>query len=190
MSRLLNLHRAAGEFATTVPDILAHPEVARAMEQELLHVMVRCLADGPAVKTEGSSRGLPVMRLFEQFLEANPDSAVHLPEVCAAIGVSDRTLRSYCQEHLGLSPRKYLWLRRMHLARKALASADPSTTTVTVVATDYGFWELGRFATQYRGLFGESPSGTLRRLPNNQPSRLARSQTSRGTGNFASVVAA
>ena len=165
MSRLMHLHSAAGELATTVPDILAHPEVARAIEQELVHVTVQCLADGLTVRTDGSPRGLPVMRLFEQFLEANPDSALHLPEVCAAIGVSDRTLRNHCQDHLGLSPRKYLWLRRMHLARKALVSAESSATTVTAVATDYGFWELGRFATQYRGLFGESPSGTLHRPP-------------------------
>ena len=33
----------------------------------------------------------------------------------------------------------YLWLRRMHLARRALLGADAQATTVTTVATDYGF---------------------------------------------------
>src|SRR6202012_3456012 len=42
MQRLLRLHKAAGHLAATVPDILAHPEVARAIEQELVRVMLGC----------------------------------------------------------------------------------------------------------------------------------------------------
>jgi AraC-like DNA-binding protein len=50
----------------------------------------------------------------------------------------------------------------MHLARRALRQADPLATTVTVIATEHGFWDLGRFAAVYRKLFGELPSETLR----------------------------
>jgi AraC-like DNA-binding protein len=34
---------------------------------------------------------------------------------------------------------------------------------VTQIATEYGFLEVGRFAHQYRQLFGEYPNETLRR---------------------------
>jgi len=61
-----------------------------------------------------------------------------------------------------MSPHKYLWLRRMNLVRRALTLGDPSGASVTVIATDHGFWELGQFAVAYRRLFGESPSVTLR----------------------------
>src|SRR5262249_23769523 len=70
-----------------------------------------------------------------------------------------------CQEHLGMSPTRYLWLRRMHLARRALRMGGPTTTTVTEIATSYAFWELGRFAVVYRSLFGGTPSATVRRPP-------------------------
>ena len=62
-----------------------------------------------------------------------------------------------------MGPIHYLWLRRMHLARRALAAATSDGLTVTGVAADYGFGELGRFAVEYRTLFGESPSLTLKR---------------------------
>jgi len=175
MSRLLQLHEAAGQLAETVPDVLAHPEVARAMEQALVQVMVECLTADPAGNTKAHNHTrIPVMQRFERVLDAHQGETLYIPELCAKVGVSERTLRSHCQDYLGMSPNKYLWLRRMNLARRALATAEPKATTVTDVATGHGFWELGQFAVVYRKLFGEPPSVTLRRPPNDRPSLSAR----------------
>ena len=61
-----------------------------------------------------------------------------------------------------LAPR--VVVRWAHLAEQA-GSSHAEWTTVTVTASDYGFWELGRFSVAYRSLFGESPSTALRRPP-------------------------
>jgi AraC-like DNA-binding protein len=166
LSRLSNLHEAAAHLAKTAPDILAQPEVARALEQALVHAMVSCVSGGETAETSSAHhRHAVIMRRLEEVLEANPDRTLYAAELSAAAGASDRTLRACCQEHLGMSPMRYLWLRRMHLARRALRMADPAAATVTQIATDYGFWELGRFSVAYRSLFGESPSAALRRPP-------------------------
>jgi AraC-like DNA-binding protein len=164
LSRLLSLHKAATDLAESVPDILAHPEVSKAIEQELIRAIVACVSDS-APQESASRHGLRLntMRRFEQLLDSRQDEPLYIPEICAALGVTDRTLRSRCQEHLGMAPHQYLWLRRMNLAKRALERADPRTRTVTEVANDHGFAELGRFAVAFRKLFGESPSTTLRR---------------------------
>jgi transcriptional regulator GlxA family with amidase domain len=110
-------------------------------------------------------RRLAVVATFETFIAANHDRPVYLAEICAATGTSERTVRTCCQKYLGMSPIRYLWLHRMRLAHHALREATPETATVTVVATDHGFFELGRFSIEYRELFGETPITTLRRPP-------------------------
>jgi AraC family ethanolamine operon transcriptional activator len=85
-------------------------------------------------------------------------------QLAAAAGVSERTLRDAFQHYFGLAPLRYLNRRTLHQVRSALKAADPSAATVTSIATKFGVWELGRFARDYRVLFGELPSQTLRNL--------------------------
>ena len=126
--------------------------------------MISSLAgDTPAERRWLPGNHARIVNRFQAFLEARPDQPVYLAEICAAIGASERTLRTCCQEILGVGPVRFLWLRRMHLARQGLLHADASTKTVTEIATMHGFWELGRFSVEYRTLFGEAPSMSLRR---------------------------
>jgi AraC-like DNA-binding protein len=163
LSRLRKLHTVIGQLAHDAPDLLEQPEVSRALEEQLIHAMVHCLSESTDVETSlGYQHHDTVVSRFEEFLLANRDRPLYLTEICAAIGVAERTLRAACQEHLGMGPIRFLTLRRMHLVRQALLRADPSKETVTCIVTDHGFWELGRFSVAYRALFGESPSETLR----------------------------
>jgi AraC-like DNA-binding protein len=88
-----------------------------------------------------------------------------MDQVSVALGVSKGMLREYCKKHLGMGPDRYRRLRGMQLAHRALRSGTEETSSVTAVARKYRFRDLGRFATNYRALYGERPSMTLRRAP-------------------------
>jgi AraC-like DNA-binding protein len=161
---LRRLHASVGRIAQETPDIIDNREMARGLEQILLQALAGCL-DTNDVKRQTATRLRhdAIMERFHAVLSADPERPVYVMEMAMAVGASLRSLSECCQEHLGMGPKKYLQLRRMHLASQALLAADPRTTTVTDVATQYGFWHCGRFAGEYKRLFGELPSATMRR---------------------------
>jgi AraC-like DNA-binding protein len=164
LMRLQRLHRATARLASSAPELIANSDVARGIEQSLIHAMVECLEPATVSRFDlPPQRRSKIMQRFRDMLEEYEDAPIYVPELCEKLGVASRTLRKVCHEYLGIGPRRYLDLRRMHLARRALRSSDVSETSVTEIAMRFGFWELGRFSVEYRTLFGESPSGTLRR---------------------------
>ena len=164
MAKLQRLHAAAADLAENAREIIANPDAALGLEQTLIEAMIDCLTYGEGRdNTLAQGQHAIVMRRFRKVVEENSEKPLYIPQICQAIRVSGRTLRMCCQEHLGMGAKHYLLLRRLHLARRALREAVPDATTVTEIATRYGFWELGRFAVEYHSLFGESPSATLRR---------------------------
>jgi AraC-like DNA-binding protein len=163
LAKLRRLHAAAGDLAKEAPEIIANADAARGIEQALIEAMVACLGHPEAHETRlAQGQHAIVMRRFRRVVEENPEQPLYIPEICKLINVPSRTLRMCCQEHLGMGPKRYLVLRRLHLAPRALREANHEVTTVTDIATRFGFWQLGRFSVEYQAVFGESPSATLR----------------------------
>jgi AraC-like DNA-binding protein len=163
-ARLLRLHSRACRLAEKRHKLIANPEVARALEQELLHALVNCLtADDINGNLETRQHHADIMVRFEDELTTHIGRQLSIPQLCADIGVPERTLRMCCAEFLGISPTRYFLLRRLNMARSALRCADPANASVAEIARSYQFQELGRFAVTYRSTFGEMPSATLRR---------------------------
>ena len=162
--RLLRLYSRACRLAETRHKLIANPEVARALEQELLHALVNCLiADDVSGNPKTRRHHTDIMVRFEDALSTLRGPQLNMPALCAAIDVPERTLRVCCAEFLGMSPTRYLLLRRLNRARSALRRADPANASIAEIARSCQFQEPGRFAVTYRTIFGEMPSSTLRR---------------------------
>jgi AraC-like DNA-binding protein len=115
------------------------------------------LGAGPVSGCRGLVERAEVLALAEA------DEPLQISALCAALSVSERTLRKAFHRIRGLPPCRHLRMLRLSQARRALMDTDSGLSTVTEIATGFGFLELGRFSVEYRRAFGESPSQTLQR---------------------------
>jgi AraC-like DNA-binding protein len=167
-ARLQYLHAAACRLAEHTPGVLENAEAMHSLEQELTQAMVDCATTGTGEADSASSlRNHAIMKRFHAVVEERGPLPLYVHEICVELGVSSRSLLRCCSEQLGVSPQRYLWLRRMNMARHALLRSIPGHESVTDIAVTFGFWELGRFSVAYRAQFGEQPSATLRRSARN-----------------------
>ena len=88
---------------------------------------------------------------------------LHPSDLARLAGVEERQLRREFFAHFGISVGRYLRLRRLNDVRRELANPASHVQSVTQAATKHGFFDLGRFAANYRRTFGENPSATLAR---------------------------
>lgn len=102
-----------------------------------------------------------ILRKVHEILELHEFQPIYSTGLANELGISPPTLHRTFLELFGVPPARYLFLKRLYLARTRLQSGEYGT--VNAVAHSCGFWELGRFASQYRRLFGELPSEALKR---------------------------
>jgi AraC-like DNA-binding protein len=101
-------------------------------------------------------------REAEVYLRAHRDRRVSIAELCGATGVPRRTLMLGFCELFGIPPAAYHRRMRLSAARRDLVRSWADETSVTTIALRWGFDHFGRFAGDYRRMFGESPNDTLR----------------------------
>lgn len=98
-----------------------------------------------------------------ELMMGHADEPMSILEVCSHVGASRRKLNYCFQDVLGTTPIKYLRTLRLNSVRRSLRQACPGTT-VQDVASHWGFWHLSQFAQDYKKLFGELPSTTIKTL--------------------------
>jgi AraC family ethanolamine operon transcriptional activator len=153
--------------------LLAHPAQMEGLtpqgQQHLLDEAVSGLVQlltrgksGPREKVSAQHARRTLSRARD-YLHAHTDRCVTVHELCEQLGSSPRALQDCFQKYVGLSPKTYLKALKLNEARRELRCADSAFANVSDVAVRYGFWHLSQFAADYRWLFGELPSETLRK---------------------------
>lgn len=154
MARIRGITRTAVHLARTDP-----PSSKRVLAA--LAATVGSLASpGQFAHSPHGERDIGKLIALLQSQHAEP---LHPGGLARLAGVDERTLRRAFASRFGISVGRYLRLRRLNDVRRDLMSPASAPASVTQAATKHGFFDLGRFAANYRRTFGENPSTTLSR---------------------------
>jgi AraC family ethanolamine operon transcriptional activator len=112
-----------------------------------------------------------LVRRFERLAEAQYGERRSIADLALSLGVARRTLELAFRDYIGLSPARYLSVLRLNAMHRELLKASEDNLRVADLAARFGIVHLGRFASDYRHMFGELPSQTLRRAHPHSHSR-------------------
>lgn len=135
------------------------------LQKQLVRTAVAALAETHPLQTvnEIPSGGPPTttaVRLVVSLINKQPAFPYQVSDLARCAGVSVRVLQEAFSRQLGTTPMSFLRDVRLRRAHDDLTSGR--TKTVAEAADRWGFTNLGRFAGQYRDMYGRLPSAALR----------------------------
>ncbi|MEG9437301.1 helix-turn-helix domain-containing protein [Edaphobacter sp. HDX4] len=161
---LRHLIRKVLQEIASRPAVLDSANAREAIESNLVEAVAElCVTPERALcVTRREVQSSLIVRNVRQYVLDHSNRVIAVPELCKAFDVSRRTLQYAFEQVLGISPNAYLRILRLNGARRDLAGRE-AQISVQQAAADWGFWHLSQFAKDYRALFDELPSATLRR---------------------------
>jgi AraC family ethanolamine operon transcriptional activator len=133
------------------------------MATSVVKLMARALVFSQSpTKKRSHSRQRKLTRQAEVYAAQRVTQPLRIGDICRDIGVSERSLRDAFTNRTNMSPLAYFKTQRLNRVHRALCKADMANTLIKHVAYSHGFTHLGRFCADYKRLFGESPTDTLR----------------------------
>ncbi|WP_455223051.1 helix-turn-helix domain-containing protein [Kaarinaea lacus] len=134
-----------------------------ALSEELLHLIANIVISGNLEHTTTRlDRQRQLVKKAEEYVWSYPTVSPRIDTLSANIGTSERSLRDAFKACTGMSAGAYLKTFRLNQVRSELKSCSTTNIRVQDVAFEWGFSHMGQFAADYKLLFGESPSETLR----------------------------
>lgn len=102
------------------------------------------------------------VRRAEEYIRAHAGSVITLESLARASNSNIRTLQLAFKKFRGCTPMQKVKSIRLGLVRRELLESRMDASTVTEIATKWGFTHLGSFSQDYRARYGETPSSTRR----------------------------
>ena len=130
----------------------------RRMEREMLVA----LFSGIRGRKRAAEKAHFDLARVRELLHDNLENIFTIGDLVEELQISARTLQYHFRKRLGVTPKQYLHQLRLEAIRKELLGGRPEETAVSDIALKYGFFHSSHFGSEYKRLFGETPSQTLR----------------------------
>lgn len=152
------------ESVSRTPAMLKYAAMQKGLELALLSSVVRAVgcAEGVVRAATSPKTRHAIVARAQEYMREHVEEPLTVEDLCRVLKVSRRTLQYSFQEILQLNPVSYLRAMRLNGVRRSLKSVGPERQSVQDIAARWGFWHLSHFANDYRCMFGELPSETLR----------------------------
>jgi AraC-like DNA-binding protein len=144
--------------------------IAKPLEELLIQTLIRSHSNNylDVIAADSSDNVRPwYVKNAQQYMQDHYTDDLTANELAELVGVSVRSLQYGFKKSTGMTPTQYFKRLKLDKARDQLLNGFKNDG-VTDIALQCGFRQLGRFARDYRGCFGESPSDTLRRAKSRQ----------------------
>ncbi len=153
------------ELLSQKSPLLRKPNFQQLILQDFLPLLITALPVQQQQVPVKFFRRSHLVKQANDYMQSHLDQTLTLTDLCQVLGTSSRTLCYGFQQVFGMSPMSYLKILRLQGVYRALKAAEPNYKTVTEIAAQFGFYHLGCFARDYKQVFGELPSETLKRNP-------------------------
>jgi AraC-like DNA-binding protein len=139
-------------------------EIISRREESLALAVFDALYDtSPSRDDKFSDSDYSVNRALE-VINSNELENILASELCKYAGCSQRTLEKSFLKRFSVTPKKYIKCLRMAGVRRSLTQFDTQgSASIIELAGIHGFWHMGQFAADYRSIYGELPSESLKR---------------------------
>lgn len=147
------------------PQSLSQSPLQKVFVEDIFSLLSSAIAstiDQPPPRPYSAKR-IQLVKQAEEFVSANPHQPITLAALCRALRTSERTLIYSFQDVFDMSPMAYFKAQRLNGVHRQLKAADPEVARVKDIALQWGFRHMGHFSQDYKAMFNESPSQTLRR---------------------------
>lgn len=145
------------------PEMLRHATLRRCLAEGLHSMLLGlCSSTEVAGKDLTASTRQYVVNKARDYMREHVEEPITVSDLCAHIRVSRRTLQYSFQDVLGTNPARYLRNMRLNGARREIRRQSDEHAPLADIAAHWGFWHPSRFAAEYKSLFGDLPSQTLR----------------------------
>ncbi|MBF7686290.1 helix-turn-helix domain-containing protein [Acinetobacter sp. B10A] len=155
------------KIETFIHTLLAHPMLVATertrtqIQYDLIELMIQSIDHQPEKMAVSTKKATCVVNTVIEYTKSHCDQLLAISDLCMLTNTSRRTLQSCFEKMTGMSPALFLKYLRLNNVRKELSQMTENCS-IGGVATHFGFWHLSQFAYDYKRLFLESPSDTLK----------------------------